>query len=146
MAQAVIPSAPVHRVLLVDDQRLVAEVLRRMLAHHADVAFQYCNEVAAVEAAAEAFRPTVILQDLVMDEVDGLEMVRRYRASPTLADVPVIMLSATAEAAIKAELLESGANDYLVKPPNEIELLARIRVHSDAYLRLLERNAAFSAL
>jgi class 3 adenylate cyclase len=139
-------SRPVHRVLLVDDQRLVAEVVRRMLARHADIVFEYCQDAAAAPAAAAAFRPTVILQDLVMEDADGLEMVRRYRSQPASADVPVIMLSATAEAAIKAELLESGANDYLVKPPNEVELLARLRVHSDAYLRLLERNAAFAAL
>jgi class 3 adenylate cyclase len=56
------------------------------------------------------------------------------------------MLSATAEGAVKAHLLESGANDYLVKPPNEVELVARLRVHSEAYLRLMERNAAFAAL
>jgi adenylate cyclase len=146
MSETVAPSAPVHRVLLVDDQRLVAEVVRRMLARHADVVFEYCGDAAQAAAVAAAFRPTVILQDLVMDDVDGLDMVRRYRAVPGTADVPVIMLSANAEAAIKAELLDSGANDYLVKPPNEVELLARIRVHSDAYRRLQERNAAFKAL
>jgi class 3 adenylate cyclase len=146
MSEAVAPSVPVHRVLLVDDQRLVAEVVRRMLARHADVVFEYCGDAAQAAAVAEAFRPTVILQDLVMDDVDGLDMVRRYRAVPGTADVPVIMLSANAEAAIKAELLDSGANDYLVKPPNEVELLARLRVHSDAYRRLQERNAAFTAL
>ena len=146
MSQVVTASAAVHRVLLVDDQKLIGEVLARMLARHTDVVFQYCNDASAATAAALAFQPTVILQDLVMDDIDGLEMVRRYRASPQMADVPVIMLSATAEAAIKGELLDSGANDYLVKPPNEIELLARIRVHSDAYLRLQERNAAFMAL
>ena len=146
MSEAVAPSVPVHRVLLVDDQRLVAEVVRRMLARHADVVFEYCGDASQAAAAAVAFRPTVILQDLVMDDVDGLEMVHRYRAVPGTADVPVIMLSANAEAAIKAELLDSGANDYLVKPPNEIELIARIRVHSDAYRRLQERNAAFTAL
>jgi class 3 adenylate cyclase len=146
MSEAVAPSVPVHRVLLVDDQRLVAEVVRRMLARHADVVFEYCGDAAQAAAVAEAFRPTVIFQDLVMDDVDGLDMVRRYRAVPGTADVPVIMLSANAEAAIKAELLDSGANDYLVKPPNEVELLARLRVHSDAYRRLQERNAAFTAL
>ena len=56
------------------------------------------------------------------------------------------MLSARDEPVVKAELLGAGANDYLVKLPDQIELIARIRVHSEAYLRLLERNAAFAAL
>jgi class 3 adenylate cyclase len=146
MAGADNPAAPVHRVLLVDDQKLIAEVLRRMLAPYADVVFEYCRDASAAAATAEAFRPTVILQDLVMEDADGLEMVRRYRALPATAAVPVIVLSATEGAVIKAQLLESGANDYLVKPPNQVELIARIRVHSDAYLRLQERNAAFLAL
>jgi len=136
----------VHRVLLVDDQKLVAAFVRRNLAAHPDFVFEYCGDADAATAAAEAFQPTVILQDLVMGEIDGLEMVRRYRAIPGTANVPVIMLSATAEGAVKAQLLESGANDYLVKPPNEVELVARLRVHSEAYLRLMERNAAFAAL
>ena len=136
----------VHRVLLVDDQKLVAAFVRRNLAAHPDFVFEYCGDADAAAAAAEAFQPTVILQDLVMGEIDGLEMVRRYRRIPGTATVPVIMLSATAEGAVKAELLESGANDYLVKPPNEVELVARLRVHSEAYLRLMERNAAFAAL
>ena len=136
----------VHRVLLVDDQKLVAAFVRRNLAAHPDFVFEYCGDADAATAAAEAFQPTVILQDLVMGAIDGLEMVRRYRAIPGTAAVPVIMLSATAEGAVKAQLLESGANDYLVKPPNEVELVARLRVHSEAYLRLMERNAAFAAL
>jgi sigma-B regulation protein RsbU (phosphoserine phosphatase) len=133
-------------VLLVDDQKLVAAFVRRNLAAHPDFVFEFCADADAATAVAEAFQPTVILQDLVMGEIDGLEMVRRYRAIPGTANVPVIMLSATAEGAVKAHLLESGANDYLVKPPNEVELVARLRVHSEAYLRLMERNAAFAAL
>jgi len=76
----------------------------------------------------------------------GLDLVRHYRRRPTTAQTPVIMLSATEEAATKAQLLEAGANDYLVKLPHQIELIARIRVHSEAYKRLLERDAAFAAL
>jgi len=136
----------VHRVLLVDDQKLVGAFVRRILAAHPDFVFEYCADADAATAAAEAVQPTVILQDLVMGAIDGLEMVHRYRAIPGTAAVPVIMLSATAEGAVKAQLLESGANDYLVKPPNEVELIARLRVHSEAYLRLMERNAAFAAL
>jgi class 3 adenylate cyclase len=73
-------------------------------------------------------------------------MVRRFRALPETVHVPVIVLSAVEEPAVKAELLAGGAADYLVKLPDPIELAARVRMHSEAHARLLERNAAFAAL
>ena len=117
-----------------------------MLADQADIAFEFCREAEAALAAVAAFMPSVILQDLVMPGTDGLDMVRRFREVPATARVPVIVLSAKEEAVVKARLLEAGANDYLVKLPDPVELVARIRVHSDAYHRLLERDAAFEAL
>jgi len=135
-----------HRVLLVDDQAMIGEAVRRMLAGEADIVFRYCQSAdAALETAAE-FRPTVILQDLVMPGIDGLDMVRRFRATAATAHVPVVVLSGREESIVKAQLLGAGASDYLVKPPDRVELIARIRVQSDAYHRLLERNAAFEAL
>ncbi len=140
------PPAAVHRVLMVDDQKLVGAFVRRILEGQPEFVFEFCDDASAAVAKAEAFRPTVILQDLVMDEVDGLEMVRLYRSVPATATVPVIMLSATEGAVVKAQLLDSGANDYLVKPPNNVELIARLRVHSEAHLRRLERDEAFREL
>jgi class 3 adenylate cyclase len=88
----------------------------------------------------------VILQDLIMPGIDGLEMVGHFRRNPATAAVPVIVLSAREEPVVKARLLDAGASDYLVKLPDQVELIARIRVHSDGYRRLLERNAAFTQL
>ncbi|MCX7402104.1 MAG: response regulator [Planctomycetia bacterium] len=135
-----------HRVLLVDDQKLLGEVVRRMLADQPDILFEFCSDADQALKTAAAFQPSVILQDLVMPGIDGLDMVRRFRSVAASASVPVIVLSAREEAVVKAQLFEAGANDYLVKLPDKIELIARIRVHSEAYRRLLERNAAFEAL
>ena len=143
-ATAHIPAG--HRVLLIDDQAMIGEAVKRMLAQQPDVAFEFCPEADAALDAALAFRPTVILQDLVMPGINGLDMVGRFRSVPETEQIPVIVLSAREEALVKAQLFEAGANDYLVKLPDQIELIARIRVHSDAYKRLLERNAAFDAL
>ena len=90
--------------------------------------------------------PTVILQDLVMPEIDGLTLVKFFRANPKLKDVPLIVLSTKEEPATKAEAFALGANDYLVKLPDKIELVARIRYHSRGYINLLERNEAYAAL
>ena len=135
-----------HRVLLVDDQPMIGEAVRRLLADQADITFAFCKDAAKALSTAEEFQPTVILQDLVMPDIDGLDLVSQFRSHPGTKKIPVIMLSANEEAATKAQLLEAGANDYLIKLPHQIELIARIRVHSEAYKRLLERDAAFGAL
>jgi adenylate cyclase len=135
-----------HRVLLVDDQPMIGEAVRRLLAGQADIAFEYCRDWESAVDTAARFHPTVILQDLIMPGVDGLDMVGRFRANAATSDVPVIVLSAREEPVVKARLLEAGASDYLVKLPDQVELIARIRVHSEAYRRLIERNAAFAAL
>jgi class 3 adenylate cyclase len=125
---------------------MIGEAVRRLLADQADVTFAFCKDGAKAVITAEEFRPTVILQDLVMPDIDGLDLVRKFRSHAGTEKIPVIVLSATEEAATKAQLLEAGANDYLIKLPHQIELIARIRVHSEAYKRLLERDAAFGAL
>ena len=95
---------------------------------------------------ANEFAPTVILQDLVMPDIDGLMLVRFFRANAATRDIPLIVLSTKEEPKTKAEAFACGANDYLVKLPDKIELLARIRYHSKGYIGLLERNDAYRAL
>jgi len=133
-------------VLLVDDQAMVAETVRRMLADQRDVNFHYCDSPAEAIGTAERIKPTVILQDLIMPGVDGLTLVRKYRASPATKDLPIIVLSTKEDAAVKSEAFAAGANDYLVKLPDKIELVARIRLHSNAYANQLQRDEAYRAL
>ena len=140
------PSARGVSVLLVDDQPIIGEAVRRMLAGEEGVAFHYCKDAPAALEAAAAVEPTVILQDLVMPGIDGLELVRRYRADERLRDVPVIVLSTKEDPAVKAEAFALGANDYIVKLPDRLELVARVRYHSRGYTALVERNEAFTAL
>jgi len=90
--------------------------------------------------------PTIILQDLVMPEIDGLTMVRFFRANPVLLHVPIIVLSTKEEPEIKSKAFEFGANDYIVKLPDKMELVARIRYHSQAYINQKQRDEAFAAL
>jgi sigma-B regulation protein RsbU (phosphoserine phosphatase) len=143
----VVTSAPRGAtVLLVDDQPIIGEAVRRMIAGEEGVAFHYCKDAAAALDTAAQVQPTVILQDLVMPEIDGLELVRRFRADERFRDVPIIVLSTKEEPAVKAEAFAQGANDYIVKLPDRLELAARIRHHSRGYVALVERNEAFTAL
>jgi sigma-B regulation protein RsbU (phosphoserine phosphatase) len=139
------PSRPVT-VLLIDDQPIVAESVRRMLASEPDVVFHYCQEPAKAIETANQVQPTVILQDLVMPDIDGLMLVKFFRANKATRDVPMIVLSSKEEPAIKAQAFALGANDYLVKLPDKLEVVARIRYHSRGYVALLERNEAYDKL
>ena len=146
---ATVPSPPVsHRtvVLLVDDQPIIGEAVRRMLAGQKDLEFRYCNDALKALDVAIELKPTVILQDLMMPGRDGLDLVRDYRERPETRDIPLIVLSAKEEATTKAEAFARGANDYLVKLPDPIEVIARIHHHSRGYIALLERNEAFARL
>jgi sigma-B regulation protein RsbU (phosphoserine phosphatase) len=133
-------------VLLVDDQRMIGEAVRRMLADEKDIDFHFCqNPEDALETAVEV-QPTVILQDLIMPEVDGLTLVKYFRAGDATRDIPMIVLSSEEDPVTKAEAFALGANDYLIKLPDRVELVARIRYHSAAYISRLERDEAFKAM
>jgi sigma-B regulation protein RsbU (phosphoserine phosphatase) len=139
---------PDHRVtvLLVDDQAIVAAKVRSQLAGETDIQFHYCQDPTQAIARANEVGPTVILQDLVMPEIDGLTLVKYFRANASTREVPLIVLSTKEEAETKAQAFAVGANDYLVKLPDKLELLARIRYHSKGYIAQLERNEAYRKL
>ncbi len=134
------------KVLLVDDQRIVGETIRRMLVDIPGLEYRFCADPGIALAEADAFEPTVILQDLIMPGVDGIDMVRAFRENPKTAATPLIVLSSKEEATTKADAFAAGANDYLVKLPDKLEVVARIRYHSAAYISRLERDEAFTVL
>ncbi|MGO4382362.1 diguanylate cyclase [Pseudoduganella sp. RAF19] len=134
------------RVLLVDDQLIIVEALRRMLSAQDDIEFHYVTEADQALQTAIELRPTVILQDLVMPGSDGFELLRQYRTHEYLEHVPVLVLSAREDPKLKAHAFASGANDYLVKLPDQLEMLARVRYHSDGYIHRLQRDQAFRFL
>ena len=133
-------------VLLVDDQAIVAEAVRRALVSTSEIDFHYCAHPEEAVRTAEEVRPTVILQDLVMPGTDGLTLVRAYRANEATRDVPIIVLSTKEEPTIKSAAFAAGANDYLVKLPDSIELIARVKYHSRSYMSMLQRDEAYRAL
>jgi two-component system chemotaxis family response regulator WspR len=140
-----LPKYPII-VMLVDDQSFVAEAIRQQLEGNPEINFHYCALPDQAIPTALEIRPTVILLDLVMPDVDGLALLRYFRSNPEIRDVPVIVLSSRNEARVKADAFEAGANDYLIKLPDRIEMLARIRYHSNAYIMKLQRDEAYRAL
>jgi adenylate cyclase len=133
-------------VLLIDDQLIIGQRIRELLEHEAHIAFHHCTQAAEAIAHASALQPTVILQDLMMPGVDGLELLRELKRAEATRELPLVVLSTREEPATKAEAFRLGANDYLVKLPSAVELIARIRYHSEAYRNAGLRRLAMQAL
>jgi two-component system, NtrC family, sensor kinase len=134
------------RVLLCDDQAIVGTALRQMLASTERVVIHHTVCETDLFDDLEAFQPTVILQDLILENGCGIELLSAIRASEKFGEIPVIMLSSTDDAKTKFDAFERGASDYVVKFPEPFELLGRISYHSRAYRNLLERRDAERSL
>jgi DNA-binding response OmpR family regulator len=112
-------------LLVEDDARLGALVTEYLARHEIDVTLVHDAERGLAALAGGRF--DVVLLDVMLPGLDGFEACRRIRATPGLAGLPVIMLTARGEDVDKIVGLELGADDYLAKPFNPRELLARIR-------------------
>ena len=110
-------------VLLVDDQPIVGHAVRQMLAPEADIQLHFCQDPLKAIALANELQPTVILQDLVMPEVDGLTLLKFFRANAQTRETPMIVLSSKEEAATKAQAFALGAREVKVKPTDFTELV-----------------------
>ncbi len=116
-------SAGARRILVVDDDPMVATTVQRVLCpegYDVDVAL---GGAEALEQA-RAHRPDLVVLDLMMPGIDGLEVCRKLRAN---GDLPILMLTARSGTADRVRGLDTGADDYLVKPFAYAELLARVR-------------------
>jgi two-component system, OmpR family, response regulator MprA len=111
------------RVLVVEDDAEIADVLRRSLRQEGYDVRTSADGVEALDAAS-GFVPDLVVLDLGLPRLNGIEVCRRLRAD---GDVPILMLTARAETEDRVGGLDSGADDYLVKPFERTELLARIR-------------------
>jgi DNA-binding response OmpR family regulator len=111
------------RVLVVEDDADIADVLRRSLRNEGYEVKTSADGVDALDVAA-GFVPDLVVLDLGLPRLDGVEVCRRLRED---GDVPILMLTARAETEDRVTGLDSGADDYLVKPFERQELLARIR-------------------
>jgi diguanylate cyclase (GGDEF)-like protein len=136
------PSAvgPRPRVLVVDDEEDARTVLAEVLSPECEVLTAADGEEAVNLARKE--RPDIVLMDLFMPRLDGLQALQRIRADSATGDVPVIFVSARGDDGVKARALDLGAVDYLQKPFSERELRARV----ERTLRLSRSQSALREL
>ena len=115
-----------HRVLVVDDDKEVVRLMRAYLEQAGyEVLVAYDGETAVHNLRRE--KPDLLLLDLMLPDRDGWDITRLVRGDPTLADIPIIMLTARVEDTDKIIGLEIGADDYVTKPYNPREVVARVR-------------------
>lgn len=121
---------PRNRILVVDDNPTNIKIAKVVLGEKYHLATALTGEE-ALEIASD-FRPDIILLDIMMPGIDGYEVCRQIRGNPALQHTKIIMVSAKAMVSERLEGYEAGADDYVTKPYEEDELLAKIRV----YMRL----------
>ncbi|GCE10388.1 response regulator transcription factor [Tengunoibacter tsumagoiensis] len=128
------------KVLVVDDEDNIIELIRLGLRYEG-FQVEVASDGEQGIAAAQRINPDLVILDVMMPGIDGLEVCRRLRANPTTRDVPVLMLTAKDEVGDRILGLQTGADDYLTKPFDFYELLERIK----AILRRQSRARASQA-
>ena len=126
----------VYRILIVDDESDVTELLEYKLELEG-YRVATLNDPLACIAKVREFEPDLMLLDIMMPELSGIQLCRIVRADPSMKDIPIIFLSARGEVEDRIKGLEAGAEDYISKPFNTNELLLRI-------CKMLRRSGSLS--
>jgi len=133
------PERTMSRILVVDDEPHIRQILKFTLEKAAYQVFCAADGEEALEKMAEV-KPSLILLDVMMPKMDGFEVCRKMRQDFALSQIPVIMLTAKGDLNEKVRGLDGGANDYLVKPYSNEELLLRVRNVLDWNTKQKEAN------
>ncbi|MEM7348875.1 MAG: response regulator, partial [Chloroflexota bacterium] len=130
-------------MLAVDDEEHGRILLRKLLAPHYNLEFATTGSETLEKAAALV--PDLILLDIMIPDMDGFEVCRRLRADPLLAEVPILMVTALSDRTSKLEGIKAGADEFISKPVDLIELKARIETITqlNRYRRLMVERAKF---
>jgi len=129
-------------ILIIDDSKLIAHVAKTMLTKQGHEVVLAQDGKAGVEAA-KSVQPDIILLDLIMPVMDGYEVCQHLKADETTQEIPIIMVTSKAETADKIKGLQMGALDYVTKPFDEGELIARVNIHlrlRELYQEVQEQN------
>lgn len=118
--------APARKVLLVEDDEMIREVIRQLLEREGYEVTE-CNDGSSALRSAYENTYSIILSDILMPQLNGLELLRRLREMPETEQTPVVMLTSMGKDEDVHRGFELGANDYIVKPFSPSELLSRVR-------------------
>ena len=119
-------SSPI-RLLHVEDDQDILEIAQMSLEMSGDFDLLQCDNAADALVAAPRFRPDVMIFDMMMPEMSGVQLLAKLREDPSFADVPVIFMTARAQPQERRDLIASGAVDVIVKPFDPISLGDQIK-------------------
>jgi len=137
-----------NKVLVIDDNQVIRRLAKTLLTKRDYVVELAKNGPEGIEAA-QKIQPQVILLDVMMPNMDGYEVCRRIKSEETIKDIPIIMVTSKTETLDKIKGLEIGAADYIVKPFDQGELLARIATQvkmKNLWEELQEKNRLLEEL
>jgi adenylate cyclase len=115
-----------NKILIVDDEPFNLDLLEQELAEHG-YSIERANDGSEALEKIPSFQPDVMLLDYMMPKMNGLEVLKRLRQDDKHKSIPVILLTAKATQEDKVRGLDAGADDYVIKPFDSVELLARVR-------------------
>jgi two-component system phosphate regulon response regulator PhoB len=129
-------NSPDKKILVVDDEHDVTELLEYKLRQEG-FEVKAINDPLLIMGTARQFQPDLLILDIMMPEINGLQICRMLRADPVMKDIPVIFLTARGETEDRVKGFETGADDYVAKPFDTRELLLRIQA---LFRRLTQQN------
>jgi DNA-binding response OmpR family regulator len=114
------------KILLVDDSELILQMERMILQKNS---YELVTARDGAEGVAKAIetRPDLILMDVIMPNLDGFEAVKQLRENPQTSNVPIVMVTSRAEAESLETGYETGCSDYIIKPIDSVELVAKVK-------------------
>ncbi|UCB55793.1 MAG: response regulator [Thiotrichales bacterium] len=119
------------RILIVDDSPTQLNVISKVLAKHGyEIITAQDGEIGVEKAVTE--KPDIILMDVVMPNLNGFQATRQITRNPATSHIPVIMLTGKDQETDRVWAERQGASDYLIKPPNEADLLVKIKAFANS--------------
>ncbi|MGJ4951995.1 PP2C family protein-serine/threonine phosphatase [Bradyrhizobium sp. HKCCYLS20291] len=126
------------RILIADDDPLCRQLVESVLRRRNFVNLEFAEGGVSALEQSRSFNPDLLLLDMQMPDMSGLDVCRHVRSDPNLADIPILVQTATFDRKKMGELFAGGASDFLSKPVNPSELIARVVVHLERWNSLRE--------
>ena len=137
-------------ILVVDDDPAVRLMLETILKDAgylevvtAESAIQAFKHLGMEDSASASVSPELVLMDISMPEINGVEACRRIKSISRLKDIPIMMVTGLADSKDLEAAFDAGAVDYIIKPPNIVEMLARVRSATDVKREMDRRKSAY---
>ncbi|MFP3852384.1 diguanylate cyclase domain-containing protein [Pseudomonas sp. W5-01] len=134
------------RILIVDQAPMIQKTIKSALESSKEFHIASCMSASDIFKEIEDFKPSVILLGKLSENVVELDILQSLRRKGSTSDIPVVVMATTDSSECKSKCFSNGASDYIIKLPDNAELIARIKYHSGAYFKGIQLDEAYRAL